>query len=191
MSRQTDVILDAEADALMARQYHWDPFPNTTGMDAWARNAIAVGAVGATGAASICCFDYTMLVAARRGYLSRAQLNGVYHSMIVGGRHDAGVMSYWGYRLSVWRDWSGVPFSYWRPSRGDLVFFSSPIGGDYAHVALACGSNNFAGHAQVISFGEGMAAPGPCPVRRTTIEAIRLLYGAAVTTVKFTTPLWA
>ena len=195
MSAKTDnVIQDAETEAGTATQYYWAPMISGQGFAGWACGQVAIGAVGTTAADAMCCFDYPMLLAARRGYLTMQNVMDIYAaigkalSSSGGLSQAAGIFSYWGYKLSVWKDWKTIPGGVWRPRRGDLVFFSAPTGGDLNHVVLACGTTDTQGRAEVISFGEGLSTPQQATVTKTTVEQLKQ---AGHTAVKFTQPIWA
>ncbi|HEX9983260.1 MAG TPA: hypothetical protein VGF69_08350 [Thermoanaerobaculia bacterium] len=191
MSVKTDnVIQDAETEAALATQYWWAPFLTGAGMTGWACNTVTLGNVGTTAGDAMACFDYPLLLAARRGYVTQAQLLKLYQDLLgTTATQRAGLFSYWGYKLSVWRDWKAIPGSYWRPRRGDLVFFTAAgADGDINHVVLARGSTDVMGRAQVVSFGQSLSTPQSTAVNFSTVEQIKQ---AGHIAVKFTQPLWA
>jgi hypothetical protein len=194
MPRKIDVVNDAGAE--VGNQYYWAAFGNAGGLVEWAYNGAPLGNVGTAANRAINCFDFILLLAARRGYVTPLQVQGVYGE-VMNGNTEKGFASKtnWrglGWLLSnwVWQDWPNPLWTgsnKWRPRPGDVVFLTEPGGGN--HVVLAEGPNP-AGQVHVISFGEGLLAPAQAPVRRLTIAQLRAAY-PNVNRVSFVDPLWS
>jgi len=184
MSRQTDVADDAIQEAQANTQYHWAPTPG--GLYLWTRNECPIGDVGRRDDTAMNCFAYPMLLAVRRGYLTRDQA-----ARILGDTRRSGDKAAYAFSGSwvtqLWVDRPGVPGDYWRPRKGDLIFFEGIIGGFLAHVALATGGTGAANKGnQCVSFGEGRTTMGQATVNVTTIEALSHGYRS----VRFLSPAW-
>lgn len=189
MSKVSTIIEHAERDAATGAQYHWAPFMMAGGISRWIENDISADAIGKSADAAICCFDYPLMLCIQYGYIDAAGMNKIYGDLIKAKQDKtSGALSYWGYKLSVWQDWPGLGGGYWRPRKGDIVFFNAPVGGDLNHVVLACGSTDALNRAKVISFGERLEKAQQTTVNATTVEELKQ---AGHTTVKFTQPIWA
>ncbi len=189
MSKVTTIIEHAERDAASGAQYYWAPFMMAGGISKWMENEISADAIGKSADAAICCFDYPLMLCIRYGYINVAAMDKIYGDLIKAGQNtSSGALSYWGYKLSVWQDWPGLGGGYWRPRKGDVVFFNAAVGGDLNHVVLACGSTDISKRAKVISFGERLEKPQQTTVNATTVEELKQ---AGHTAVKFTQPIWA
>ncbi len=189
MPRANTIIAHAEREAAANTQYYWAPFMTAAGILRWMEKEISANAIGKSADTAICCFDYPLMLCIRYGYLNSGDLNKIYGNLIKAERNkESGALSYWGYKLSVWQDWAGFPGGYWRPRRGDIVFFNAAVGGDLNHVVLACGAIDVHGRSKVVSFGERLEKPQKTTVSATTVEELKQ---AGHTTVKFTQPIWA
>lgn len=184
MSAQSNqIVIDAIAD--IGTRYYWAPFMNAAALYSWATGDIPIHTVGANADNPICCFEYPMLLAARRGYLDQQGVRNIIGKLMDSGFNASSFATAWS---KVWNDWPSFAFSktYWRPRRGDLVFYSAAVGGDTNHVVLSLGPNA-AGTVEVISFGEGLQNAAPALVTRTTVNALRQ---KGHTAVKFVSPPW-
>lgn len=185
MTRATDIADDAVLE--VGNQYAWAPthgaIYNWATGGGGAHAGLGVGLVN-----SINCYSFPILLAIRRGYINPAAALRIFNDIQNAG---AGMEAYafsTSLVATMWTDWKAVPGSYWRPRRGDLVFFEGFPGGLLNHVALSTGNiNALTGHSEVISFGERMAAMGQATVNRTSIELLRQ---AGHTSVKFIAPSW-
>ena len=184
MSAQANQIaVDAAAD--VGTEYFWAPFMNAASLYDWATGDLALDKVGKSKEHSICCFEYPMLLAARRGYLSKDGVKKIIGALMDSGFNASSFETTW---TKVWNDWPNYPFSapYWRPRRGDLVFYRSEMGGDTNHVVLSLGPNN-ANNIEVISLGEGLQDPAAAKVTRSTVDGLRQ---DGHTAVKYVAPPW-
>lgn len=184
MSAKTNqIILDAESE--VGNQYYWAPM--SLGLLTWMQGNCNLNQVGDSEERAICCFDLFFLLAARRGYLEKKDVKSIYNALLFAKANNKA--STLGAKSSVvWKDWPEFIFSstYWRPRRGDLVFFHGMTGGDVNHVVLSCGPNE-ASQVEVITFGEGLEKSQKTTVNRSTIKALRQ---KGHTAVKFVTPAW-
>jgi hypothetical protein len=184
-ARANQIALDAAND--VGTQYYWASFMNAGAMYDWATGGLALNLVGQSEDHAICCFEYPMLLAARRGYLSADDARKIIGALMDSGFNAESFETTW---TKVWNDWPDFPFSgtYWRPRRGDLVFYRSNtgIGGDTNHVVLSLGPDN-ADNIEVISFGEGLQNPAQAAVTRSTVNGLRQQGHSAV---KYVAPPW-
>ncbi|NVZ61986.1 hypothetical protein HX867_07805 [Pseudomonas gingeri] len=189
MSKSSTIIEHAERDACEGKKYNWAPFTVGGGIGQWLVDIIGPEEIGQSAEAPICCFEYPLLLCIKNELISKATMQKIFNGIINNTKHQkSGALSYWGYKLSVWQDWSGFPKNYWRPRRGDIVFFNEPRAGDLNHVVLACGTIDSVKNANVISFGAGLEVPQVATVVATTIENLKQKGHASV---KFTQPIWA
>jgi hypothetical protein len=183
MSKQTDIADDAEG--LVGQNFTWGPTAGA--LYVWATDpTMAHANLGTSEETFINCFSFPMLLAIRRGYLTKAVVKRILGDAQKKGDMKAKAFST-AWTRAVWTDWKAIPGSWWRPKRGDLVFFENFVGGLLNHVAISTGKISLVGHSEVISFGEQREAIGPAPVNKTSIE---LLQQPGHTAVKFLTPTW-
>jgi hypothetical protein len=183
MSKATDIADDMEA--LVGQERYWGPTPGA--LYEWATDPkMGHETVGTSEEAFINCFGLPMLLAVRRGFLSKPSVKRILGDTLKRGDAKAKAFST-AWNRSVWTDWKAVPGSAWRPARGDLVFFENFVGGLLNHVAVATGKTSFIGHSEVISFGERRDAIGRARINKTSIE---LLQQEGHTSVRFLTPTW-
>ena len=183
MSRATDIADDMEA--LVSTTLHWGPTPGA--LYEWATNPrMGHEDIGSSDEFFINCFGLPMLLAVRRGFLSKDSVKRILGDTLKRGEEKAKAFSSAWFK-AVWTDWKPFPGSAWRPKRGDLVFFENFVGGLLNHVAVSTGKISFIGHSEVISFGEGRQSIGPARVTKTSIEFLRQ---EGHTSVRFLTPTW-
>jgi cell wall-associated NlpC family hydrolase len=181
-AKSEQVAADALAD--VATNYHWAPFGGACSLYDWANGGTALGNVGSNAANAICCFEYPMLLAARRGYINQQGVQDIFTRIMKTNFSASSFATTW---TKLWTDWPSFACSntYWRPRRGDLVFYADQHG-ELNHVVIALGANA-AGQIQVVSFGEGLAAPAQAAVNLTTVDALRQ---AGHISVRFVSPPW-
>lgn len=184
MSRATDIADDAVAE--VGNQYYWAPTHGA--VYNWARGDDGGVALGTVAETSINCYSFPVMLAIRRGYIDQAAALRICNNIRSAG---AGMEPYsfsTSWLTTMWTDWKEFPGSYWRPRRGDLVFFEGFPGGLLNHVAVSTGRvNSLTGHSEVVSFGELMAVMGQATVHLTSIELLRQ---PGHTSVKFMAPSW-
>jgi len=175
--------IDALTD--VGSEYYWQPFLVANGINNWVDGECQLNDVGTNEDNSICCFDYILMLAAKRGYVDKKAVKDLYGR--IAGWGSAGAKGF-GPNSSLWKDWPGFPFSktYWRPPKGNIVFFESPFGGDLNHVVFSLGPNDI-NEIEVVSFGEELEAPTRTAVTRKTIAQLRQ---EGHTAVKFIKPFW-
>ena len=183
MSKATDIADDIEA--MVGQTLYWGPTPGALYEWATAPNMDHIG-IGQAEEAFINCFGLPMLLAVRRGFLSKPSVKRILGDTLRRGVEKATAFSS-AWNKSVWTDWTAIPGSAWRPSRGDLVFFENFVGGLLNHVAVSTGKISFIGHSEVISFGERRDAIGQAQINKTSIE---LLQQEGHTSVRYLTPTW-
>jgi len=183
MSKATDIADDMEA--LVGQERYWGPTPGA--LYEWATDpTMGHEALGGSEETFVNCFGLPMLLAVRRGFLSKPSVKRILGDTLKRGDAKAKAFST-AWNRAVWTDWKAVPGAAWRPARGDLVFFKNFVGGLLNHVAVSTGKTSFLGHSEVISFGEGREAIGRARVNRTSIELLRQ---EGHTSVRFLTPTW-
>jgi hypothetical protein len=177
--------LSLDAIAEVGNEYYWEPFLMATGISNWYEGTCRLDEVGKSQKNSICCFDFILLLAAKRGYVTKQSVKELYGR--IAGWGGAGAQGF-GPDSSLWKDWPGFIFSstYWRPPKGDVVFFESGTGGDLNHVVFSLGPNTNDA-IEVVSFGEELEKPTKAAVTRKTIAQLRQ---EGHTAVKFLKPFW-
>lgn len=184
MSRATDICGDAVAE--VGNRYFWAPTHGA--IYNWARGDDGGIALGAAVETSINCYSFPMMLAIRRGYVDGAAALRICDGIRLAGAGTEAYAFSTSLLTTMWTDWKEFPGNYWRPRRGDLVFFEGFPGGLLNHVAVSTGRiNSLTGHSEVVSFGEGMEVMGQATVRLTSIELLRQ---QGHTSVKFLVPTW-
>jgi hypothetical protein len=183
MSKATDVADDIEG--MVGQSLYWGPTPGA--LYEWATDPLMNhNVIGQAEESFINCFGLPMLLAVRRGFLSKQSVKRILGDTLKRGNAKATAFST-AWNKAVWTDWKEVPGSVWRPKRGDLVFFENYVGGLLNHVAVSTGKISFIGHSEVISFGERRDAIGQATINKTSIELLRQ---EGHTSVRFLTPTW-
>ncbi len=206
MTNREKIIQRAERDAMVRKKYFWQTASGSIGIHLCANGVISDNEIGMQAGRSINCFDYFLMLCIQEKVMSINKVKEIYLktrgvNYNLNLERAAGVFSKHYYSTGVWKDWplehslfgfGQYIFSkdYWRPKRGDLVFFNkkgSSSGGDFYHVALACGKEK----ARVISFGHKMKRSGPVETVVEEISIGEIKSSEKGIVVKFTDPAWA
>ena len=186
MSVQSDqIVSDAIKDVNNGTQYYWASLGREPALLKWAHGIIDIKTVGTNEDNPICCFEYPILLAARKKYIYKQDVINIFEKLSKSFFKASSFETAWS---KVWIDWPTCPIlgRFWRPRPGDLVFFCARLGGELNHVVLSLGAGP-TGAAEVISFGEGRVNKGLANVTKTTIDS---LFQEGYTAVKFVSPPW-
>jgi hypothetical protein len=195
------IIRRAEWDAKIGQQYFWAPGGGPKGIHLWLSGYCSEAEIGQDSTKAISCYEYFLMLCIQEKVIDKNKIKDIYWKCTNSGNNNraAGALSKNFYSLGVWKDWPTfgnfrplnyfTPKNYWRPRRGDLVFFNNKEwGGDFYHVALACGREN---KATVISFGDSQTSGRSqrVPVKEVAIGFLQSQVRGVV--VKFANPVWA